>query len=98
MEYIESVRYYPIEEIEEEPEMDFVSQDDYLDWVNTPSAPINSNRQIIFKLIDLFLNRTEDFRELENLLGVYGLNVLHKISVDHCSICPVNTMNSNNST
>ena len=97
MEYIESVRYYPVEEIEEEPEMDFVSHDDYLDWVNTPSIPINSNRQIIFKLIDLFLNRTEDFRELENLLGVYGLGVLHKISVDPFDL-PGESTHSNNST
>ncbi|MCX8518308.1 MAG: AAA family ATPase, partial [Rhodoferax sp.] len=98
MEYIESIRYYPIEEteeIEEEQKMDFISHDDYLDWVNTPSVPINSNRRIIFKLLDLFLNRTEDFRDLENLLGVYGLGVLYQISVYPFDL-PGESIQSNN--
>ena len=89
MEYIESVRYYPIEEIEEEPEMDFVSQDDYLDWVNTPSAPINNNRQIIFKLIDLFLNRLKTSGNWKICWEFTALVSCIKFLSIH-SICPVN--------
>ena len=79
--FFASVRYYPIEEIDDDSNLVFVSQSDYENWVGTKVLPKSANKLLSLKLLDLSLKKKEVYSELLSLLGADGLDVLKGISV-----------------
>lgn len=83
--YLEGVRYYPLEKLDTSSR--FIQGADYQLWSDALSASSQiSGESVAMRLIELKLNRPEDFDEIAELVGPNGLNIIAKMSVESVHI------------
>lgn len=78
--FLERVRYYPLEKMESGSR--FVQGPDYQAWSEAlASSGGLTDDSVVMRLIDLHLQRPDDFREVAELVGPNGLNIISNMSV-----------------
>lgn len=77
--YLRSIKYYSLNEIADYGF--FVSRVDYLQWLAKSNESLPQSESAIMRLLHMYFDRKDDFDELNNLLGVDGLNVIKSIEI-----------------
>ena len=78
--YLRSFKYYPLDETADVYRL--VSRVDYLQWLAKTTESSNPESSVIMRVLNLYLDRRDDFDELEQLLGANGLGVINSINVE----------------
>ena len=74
--YFRGVKYYPLDEtaaLQQDLSINIITRVNYLEWLSKP------NDSIIMRLLNMYLDRRDDFIELNELLGGNGLGVIDSI-------------------
>lgn len=93
--FLNKVRYYPLVEIENADENYanlFISEEQFAKWQSGQLAE-NSTREVLCKILDLYLNEHDTFKELLSLLGSRGIGIIDEIEVDEFYL-PKNALDS----
>jgi hypothetical protein len=83
--YFRSVKYYPLDETVALPQDDsknIVPHVNYLQWISKSKDSTYTDDSIIMRLLHMYLDRRDDFDELNDLLGANGLGVINLININ----------------
>ena len=85
--YLHGFKYYPLDEAatpSTKKRTEFIYGPDYLIWSNqfkSLDEPNDPDYDVVMRLLDMFLQRKEEFNELNNLLASNGLGLLYSIDI-----------------
>jgi predicted ATPase len=82
--FLQSIRYYPLDELAESAERAFLTDKVYHRWRSGYQDPNKADQSVLLKILHMHLTAEDDFREVEDILRSLGL--IDKISVDHMDI------------
>lgn len=80
--YLQSIRYYPLDEPAESTEKTFLSDKVYRRWLAEYRDPTKADQSAVLKLLQMHLTNQDDLAEVEDILGSLGL-------IDEISIKPL---------
>ena len=75
--YFRAFKYYAFDENKDDPNS--FRRSEYLKWLTSSGEKHDS---VIKRLLHMYLNRKGDFDELNEILGVNGLGVIHSIAIN----------------
>lgn len=85
--FFSSVRYYPLDEPTDidmsqvDSSRTVIPHTQYLEWLNERSKRRKANESVTFRILQMALERKNDFQVLEEMLGPNGLGLIDKIDV-----------------
>ncbi len=83
--YLETIRYYPLDEMSQplptDPSQGVIVHTNYLQWLAGYRDSPDPNAPVVYRLLDMWLERREDFQELKSLVGPNGLGLIDNIDI-----------------
>jgi len=82
IDFLQTVRYYPLDEEQLLTEATIFTHANYLNWLNQSKNQLDINSSVVMRLLHLALEKPNDFDELKTLIGSKGLGIIEEIRVD----------------
>jgi predicted ATPase len=90
LDFFSSVEYYPLHNFDESFDEVFVMGSKYIKWTGEKNLDSNTISSILYKIIDLHLERKEILSELIELIGENGLGLIDDIEVSEYNLGDAN--------
>jgi hypothetical protein len=86
VDYLARVRYYPLDEPSEVKAQSVLSSADFAAWLGETQGTFRSHDSFVLPMINMWLNRRQDFETLLKLVGPSGLGLFEAVFVDAVSV------------
>lgn len=88
--FLAGVRYYPLHNYDETADEQYVLHSRYAKWKSENSKENNAVTYLLYRILQLHLERPETFDELNSLMGENGLGLVEEIKVTQHSMGKMN--------
>ena len=79
--FLSLVRYYALDAEDDVDNSQVIQHGAYEQWVEASKIGLDGNSSFAMRLLHMFLERKDDFSELQQLLGSTGLNLISSIDI-----------------